>query len=55
MRSDQYKSADAVILMTARIDGCNRGTVAVAYEKAALEADRIEQRRQRLPCLIVHV
>src|SRR6185369_7484144 len=24
MRSDQHKSTDAVILMTARIDGCNR-------------------------------
>src|SRR5262249_13570815 len=45
MRSDQYKSADAVILVAARVNGCNRGTVAVAYQKAALEADRIEQAR----------
>jgi len=31
MRSDQDKSADTVILMAACINGCDRGTVAVAY------------------------
>src|SRR5215467_9439306 len=55
MRSDQYKSADPVILMTARVDGGDRGTVAMAYQKATLEADRIKQARQCLARLVVHI
>src|SRR5262245_7168261 len=55
MRSDQYKSANPVILMTARIDGGDRSAVAMAYQKAALESDRIEQARQRLGRLVVQI
>src|SRR5262249_39164186 len=55
MRSNQDKSTDAVILMAARINGRDRGPVAVAYQEAALEADRIEQARQRRARLVVHI
>ena len=55
MRRDQRQPADAMILMTAGIDRGNRGAVAVADQQPALEADGIEQGRQRFARLVVHV
>ena len=55
MRRDQHQAADAVILMAAGIDRGDGSAVAVADQQSALEADGVEQSRQRFARLVVHV
>src|SRR5450631_3958120 len=55
MRRDQREAADAVILMAAGVDRRDGSAVAVAYQQPALEADLIEQARQHVARLVVHV
>ena len=55
MRRDQHQSADAMILMRAGINRRDRSAVAVAEQKPALETDGVEQKRQRLARLVMHV
>ena len=51
----QHQAADAMILMAAGIDRRDGRAVAVTDQKPALETDRIEQARQRLARLVVHI
>src|SRR6187431_392822 len=55
MRRNQHEAADPVILMAAGVDRCNRGAVAVADQQPAPEADGIEQLRQALARLVMHI
>ena len=55
MRRDQHQPADAMILMRAGIDRRDGCAVAVAEQQSALEADGVEQARQNLARLVVHI
>ena len=55
MRRDQRQPAHAMILIAAGIDRRDRGAVGMAEQDAAAEADRVEQLRQHIERLDMHV
>src|SRR4051812_619689 len=55
MRRDQHEAVQAMILMRAGIDRRDRGAVGMAEQQAAPEADRVEDLRQHVQGLALHV
>src|SRR4029077_5470875 len=55
MWRNQSEAANAVILMAAGINRRNGRAIAVANQQATLKADGVEQPRQGLARLVVHV
>ena len=54
MRRDEHQPAHAMILHGTGVDRRDRGAVAVAEQKAALKADRVEHARQHRAGFLVH-